>query len=384
VIGVSLLRRISVMHIINSFLPAGAEKLVFEIAKRMNRESFEVTVCGIVSTGQETERVFVDELVSNGVRVINVAKQPNDQRLHALWRLRRIMRELRVDIVHTHCPSPDFYGRIAAVMASVPIRISTIHNTRGYSPLRERLMQRATTKYVTISRTVRKYAAFDLGIDSSKLETIYNGVEDSGCSPHSRSAIRDFLSLAPDTRLVTAVGRITRQKGLIYLVQCAEDVLKRVPSAHFLIVGDADYDRDYANMLKNTIDALGLKDKFSFTGVRHDVPAIIRASDVIVLPSLWEGLPLVSLESFAAGTPLIATHVGGLAEVVEDGVNGFLVPPGDSRSLGDKLVKVLTDSHLAERLVTSARRKYLQHFSIDRTVARHELLYQRLWRNYSK
>jgi len=126
-------KKIAVMHVINAYALGGAEKLVFDIASSMDKTKFDVFICSIASRGDAVERSIRHSLHSQGVRTLCLDKAPHRQRLLAIWRLARFLRANKIDIVHTHCPSPDFYGRLAAWLSRVPLVFTTIHNTAGYS-----------------------------------------------------------------------------------------------------------------------------------------------------------------------------------------------------------------------------------------------------------
>jgi len=370
-------RKIKVMHLINSFSLGGAEKLVFDLAPAMDRERFEVFVCAMASRGDRIEESIRSGLEKSGIRTISLKKKARRDRIKAIWKLFRILRCNGIDILHTHCPSPDFYGKITASLARTPRVFSTIHNTRGYTPLLERFLNPLTTRYIAISETVRRYMIERLKIPTKKITVIYNAIDVNAFRKLDidRKAKLKELGLPSNSSVITAIGRITHQKGHIYLVEAAEITLQAFSDVYFLIVGDDTVDPEVTKAVRKAIRTKGLEGRVILTGVRMDVPEILAITDVFVLPSLWEGLSIVLLEAMAAGVPVVVTDVGSNAEVVEDGVSGFVVPPKNPSLLAQRIQELLTNPQRAAEMAEAARRRINERFSLERLAQEHESLY---------
>ena len=372
-------RRIRVMQIINSFRPGGAEMLVFDLATRMDKEKFEVLLCSIGGRNDEIEGGLRKELESKGITTLSLDKPARRRRLQAIWKLSRWLRENGVHIVHTHCPSPDFYGTLGALLARTPVVVSTIHSVQGYSALVERILGNFTSNYVAISETVKRYAISDLLISPAKVEVIYNAVDMkrfSGIAIDRQTKLLE-LGIPGSSKVVSAVGRITEEKGHTCLLEAAEDVLAEFPNAHFLVVGDDRADAELSRRLRETLRAKNLESKITFTGVRKDVAEILAVTDVFVLPSLWEGLSVALLEAMATGTAVIVTDVGSNREVVTDGDNGFVIRPRDPEKLAQRLKELLAHPQRARTLGMRAKAAVKERFGIERMVGRYEQLYLR-------
>ena len=371
--------KITVMQLINSFSLAGAEILVFDLATRMDKEKFAVLVCSIGSRNDEIETKIRKKLESKGIETLSLEKPKRKGRLKAIWKLYHYLREYDVDILHTHCSSPDFYGKFTAFLVRTPLVFSTIHNMQGYSALTERVLKTLTTKYVAISETVKRYAASELKIPTEKISVIYNAIDmqrfDLGTLPREEK-LRE-LGVSPGVKVITTAGRIARQKGHIYLVEAAAEVMNEFPDVHFLIVGDDTADREITKQLKEAIKAKNLEDRILLTGVRTDIPEILSITDVFVLPSLWEGLSIVLLEAMASGVPVVVTDVGSNSEIITNGVNGFIVHPKDSQVLAQKIKDLLSDPEKARKLGTEGQRMVQERFAIDRMIQGYEQLYLR-------
>lgn len=364
------------MHIINSYSLAGAEKLVYDIVERMEKTRFKVFICSIGSKNDLIEKRLRVNLHSQGVTTLTVNKVPNKQRVQCILKLVNLIRQNNIDIIHTHCSSPDFYGRIAAFISRVPQVYSTIHSTVGYSSGIEKILSSITSKYVAISRQVEDYALNDIGISKNKLKVIYNGVDTSFRVGNVRKETKlKELGLSGDRTIITAVGRITEAKGYFYLIQAAKTIVSKFPKVHFLIVGDKESEHELVNDLKKLVIKNNLEKNITFTGVRQDVPEILAITDIFVSSSVWEGLALVSLEAMAAGLPVVATDVGSIREVVNDKINGLIIPPRDIEGLCKSIEFMLKHPDQAWWMGKCGKEVVEANFSIDNTVYGYESLY---------
>jgi glycosyltransferase involved in cell wall biosynthesis len=218
------------------------------------------------------------------------------------------------------------------------------------------------------------------GYDESKIVIIRNGVDLTRFNqPTDGDAIRRDLGLPAGTPLVVVVSRLARLKGLEQLIDASAVLKARHNDARFLIVGEtAPSQRSYLDELKKRAVEQGVGDRVLFTGLRSDVPALLAAADVSVMPSLSEALSNVLLESMAAGAPTVATRVGGTPEALTDGETGLLVPPGQVQPLAAAISRLLDDSALAAHLGRAARQFVRQHLSVQRMVSATEQLYSEL------
>jgi glycosyltransferase involved in cell wall biosynthesis len=191
--------------------------------------------------------------------------------------------------------------------------------------------------------------------------------------------IRSELGIAADARLVVVVSRLARLKGIEHFLQAAAALKPRYPDVRFLVVGETSPPAPaYLEELKAQARALGVERVVIFTGLRSDVPDLLGAADVSVMPSLNEALSNVLLESMAAGAPVVATRVGGTPEALIDGETGLLVPPGDTGAIVASVSQLLDDPALARRLGIAARRVISEQFSVERMVTATQDLYAEL------
>jgi glycosyltransferase involved in cell wall biosynthesis len=188
-----------------------------------------------------------------------------------------------------------------------------------------------------------------------------------------RQLVRSALGLPPQAILIGTIGRLTRQKGYSVLLQAASAVLKEIPDAHVVIVGEGEL-RD---SLESLAEQLGVGHAVHLLGARHDIEELLAATDLFVSSSLWEGLPTVILEAMASGVPVVATDVSGTRELVRDGVTGRLVPAGEAAPLAQAIVNTLQDLEQMQEMVNGAR-ILVQEFSIEQVARQHVEAYSTL------
>ncbi len=288
-------------------------------------------------------------------------------------------------IVHTHSSKAGILGRWAAWCEGVPVIVHTYHGFGFHDgqtpPVRwafqtaERLTGRITDAFIMVSRANMEKAS-RLGIASiGRMTLIRSGIpiRDFQDVREDREEIRASLGLGPDEPVVTMVACLKPQKAPMDFVEVARRVVAQEPKARFLLAGDGVL----RGAVEEAMGSAGLLGEFRLLGWRRDIPQLLRASDVLVLTSRWEGLPRVLPQAMAAGLPVVATSVDGSPEAVEHGVNGYLVPPGQVRAMAERVVELLRDPGLRERMGAEGRRRVAE-FDIDKMVAQQEELYTRL------
>ena len=359
-----------VLHLIWALHLGGAERQVLEIVRRLDRRRFDPVVGCLVRKGR-----WGEALEAEGVRVVDFAKRPGfDPTL--LLRLARFLRRERFAIVHTHAFTAATWGRLAAALAGRPCMVVHEHSAFSLdSPLHslvDRALAPLTDRWVPVSEQLARDLARGLGLPVPRLVTVRNGLPlPEGAPPVDRGAVRRELGADGFAKLVGTVGRLERRKGLEVLLEATQTLAGRRPDLGVVLVGEGP-DRE---MLERQAGALGLGDRVLFAGRREDVPRVLAALDVFVLPSHSEGLSIALLEAGAASCPIVATDVGGNPEVIEDGRSGVLVPAGDPRALAEGLATVLDDPERARALGAAASRTVRERFSSDAMMKGIEDLY---------
>lgn len=383
--------RIRVLQLTGITVGGSAEHLL-QLAALLPPDRFDVTIA--LSGGGPLD----DEIRASGLPVVDYApshgtghfKQATPdgpvELVRQFLRMRSHIRQRRYDVVHTHTSVAGAMGRVAAWSAGTPVRVHMLHAYAGHDgvpqPRRslfrlvERALGRVTTHYVAGSRFIR-----DVGVRNRLFRP-----EDVTVIPYSsrmtagdatdadRARLRAELGLPPGAPLIALVGRVEDQKGADLLVRAVPAVAAAVPDAHVVVVGDGTRRAEVEALAA----ALGVADRVHFTGWRHDLADVMRAVDVLALPSRWEAFGIVNLEAMAAAKPVVGFAVEGIPEVVAHGETGLLSPPGAVDDLARDLVRVLTDRELAARLGAAGRRRFLEQFTPEAMVAAHVALYDEL------
>jgi len=350
----------------------GTEQQILELVRRLPRDRYTPLVC-CFRHGRKAA-----EIEALGVRVVHLPKRRTFDP-GFLYRLYRLMGLERIDIVHTFLIGGNLWGRLAALAAGVPVLVASERNVDVWeSPVKRaigRVLAGCTGSVVANAEAVRNYL-ITRGANPARVITIRNGVDLSRFErPIDIAAVRRACGIAPEHFLATVVARLEPQKGHETVIEATDRLRDRYPNFRVLFVGGGSYE----NHLREIVARRGLTDRVVFAGFRTDAPDLLRATDVSVLTSTREGLSNTLLESLAAGRPVIASRVGGNAEVVAPAV-GILVPPGDPTALTDALGRLLADPAAAARMGAQGAEHVRRHFSVNRMVADTVALYGALER----
>lgn len=297
----------------------------------------------------------------------------------AAVRMMPFVRELRAEcpaVFHAHLtwPLACRFALLGAALARVPAIVATEHLFVEIPWRRSRFVQQlvciGVDRYIAVSHAVARCLRRTLRFPAHKVQVIHNGILLDPFDRPANAAIRDALIGVTDRPIVLTPARLHEQKGHRYLLEAAA----LVPEALFVIAGDGPQ----RAALEAQARHLGLGQRVSFLGHRSDVPDLLLACDVVVLPSLFEGLPLTVLEGMAGGKPVIATAVGGTDEAVVPGQTGLLVPPADPVALAVAIQSVLSDPDLAMRLAMAGKARVQREFAAETMVHRVTQLYDEL------
>jgi glycosyltransferase involved in cell wall biosynthesis len=374
-------QRIRVVELVASGTNGGAQESVASLLSRIDGGRYDVRVISL-SDGSSVKRWR-----ALGFPVDVVAEADDDA---ATLAVARLLEQWQTQIVHGHMFRAEVVGArsvmaLAAKGLPRPFLVNTVHSSRLRSPEDRQLLRSLTPemdRLVAVSRSIVGKLRAD-GRVGVPMQLIYNGVDlDRYDSQEACCTLPEEYGFAPGSPLVGVVARLEPEKGHPTLLEAWPMVLERVPKARLLIVGEGSQ-RD---ALEAQADELGLLGepcagdacvgtrharpgaKVVFTGRRDDVPAVTAALDVAVLPSYREAQGLVILEAMALGRPVVASNVGGIPEMVEDGVTGLLVPPRDPAALAAAIVRVLTDHPLADTMARAGRILAHERFCVDRMV----------------
>jgi glycosyltransferase involved in cell wall biosynthesis len=295
-------------------------------------------------------------------------------------RFERDVRVRRPDVFHAHLtwPLACKFGLVGAIFAHVPAIVATVHLFVDFPVdlsvlAQQQLIAAAVDRYVAVSHDTAQHLIRKLHWPANKVQVIHNGVTCGPTGPQPNHARRAHEA-GHERPVALTVARLDEQKGHRYLLEAAV----QMPDVQFILVGDGPL----RSSLEAQVQALGLADRVDFLGHRTDIRDLLASSDVFVLPSLYEGLPLSILEAMAAGKPVVATQVGGTAEVVLAGETGLLVPPSDSTALATAIRSVVTDRAFAQRLGSRGRVRVEREFSTAVMLRQVTSLYTELLARY--
>jgi glycosyltransferase involved in cell wall biosynthesis len=367
----------------------GAERFAHELTIHLDRSRFEPAICVTRWDRAPEHEPALAELREAEVPFIGLERRSRYD-VRPWWRLTRRMREWGVDVVHAHKFGSNVWGSLLAprMGASVFIAHEQTWSWQG-EPVRRlidrRLIAHRADAFVAVSRADQRRMTEIEKVPPSKTRLIHNGIafEPSADSP---AEVRARLGLDPDQSVIGVVAKLRRQKALDVLLRAVALAREQIPSLTALLVGGpAPPEGDEEErLLRSLAGELGLADHVRFLGDRPDVPDLLAALDVAVLSSDYEGTPLSVMEYMAAGKPVVATRVGGVPEVVEDGVTGVLVEPRDPAALAAAVVGLVSDGERAVRMGEAGRERQRREFSIEAATGKAEALYEELYRAKSK
>ena len=354
----------------------GAERALARTVTRLSKSRYRASVACLYGAG-----AVADEIRAAGIPVTDLEAQGKWD-LRVAFRLFRLLRREEAQILHSYMFHANVLGRLVSKLARVPIIISSRRNVEIGGQIRE-LVNRWTANLanstIAVSDQVREVAIQRSGSDSQKVIAIYNGVdlaEFRGVNPAKVKELKHHFSVDMDAPVIGTIASFHKRKGYPYLIESLPLVLERFPKAKALLIGDGHLRQS----IRRKAEDLGLSSSVIFTGIRHDIPELLSMFDAFVLPSLWEGMPNVILEAMATGKPVVATHVGGVPEEVEDSVTGLLVPPRDPEALAKAITALLQDRERAKAMGRAGRARVEKHFSVERMVQETEALYEELVR----
>ena len=371
---------IRLLKVVPTFMCGGTENQFMALGRSLDPDRFDLEFACLRRWG-----AFADEIVERHIPLLE-CKVTSFRSLSALRQQARLARHVRnrhIDIVHAY----SFYGNLFAVpparLAGVPVVIASIRDRAPYlTPMQKRAQKWACrfADCILVNAAAVKEWLIGEGYDAAKIVVIPNGVDlsrfdrlDGAESPFRALGVPDG---AP---VILVVSRLNPLKGLEPFLEAAALVAPDFPTVRFVIAGDTNpNERPYWSTLTSLTGKLGLTDRVTFAGLRRDVPQLLSAATISVMPSLNEALSNVVLESMAAGAPVVATRVGGTPEAISDGVNGLLVPPGDPRAMASAMGALLRDRSRARCLGQAARQSINERFSMERMVTATAQLYDAL------
>ncbi|MFL5863021.1 MAG: glycosyltransferase [Solirubrobacteraceae bacterium] len=367
-------RRLRVLSVLDS--PSdqgGAERFALGLATHLPQARFEPWVCSTRFASPDACEALADA----GVPHVSLRRRGKLD-VHRLGGLAMLLKMGRFDVVHAHMFGSNVWGTVLGALCRVPVVIAHEHNWSYSGEFMRRmidrhLISRYATRFVAVSESNRSQMLELEGIPADKvlvLPTAY--------IPHritDPTDIRAELGLAPDARIIGVAAILRVEKALEVMITALAQVRERFPDAHLVIAGDGPQRGD----LERHVSSRGLAGTVHFLGQRRDVTSILETVDVGALSSDWEGMPLFVLECMATGTPVVATDVGGIPEMIAHDRTGLLVPPRDPGALATAISTLLGDPERRRRHAAAAMER-MHAFTIDAVAERFAALYEELVR----
>ncbi|MGE5237358.1 MAG: glycosyltransferase [Chloroflexota bacterium] len=368
------MNKIKVLHLYQNSQVGGIQLQLLSLFNAYDRDVLTPLFCclgpklGIVP---EMERLGVEVIALNRVRYSRFSPG-------IIMELYRVMKERGIHVLRTHKYRSNFYGRVAAFLARVPVVIASEHNIYQDKELRvtrrvvNKVLSLVCDKIVAVSEAIREDIVRYDRVAPSKVIIVRNGVDVAKFKAEgSYRDIRKEFGIDRNDFLIGFVGRLVSNKSLPNLVRAFSALRAKAWPVTLLIVGEGSMMEELKSMARQD----RVTDSVIFTGIRRDIPDILSALDVFVLPSVNEGLPNALLEAMAMGKAVVASEVAGVPEVVEPGVTGVLVPMEDHSALEKALSRLFEDRGLAACLGRAAREAVEKEYSINATAARWHTLY---------
>ncbi len=375
-----------VVHVITRMTRGGAQENTLATLRGLKARGYEVTL--ITGPSWQKEGEILSEALEEGFDIIILPELVREISLWddfvASWKLFRLLARSRCVIVHAHTSKAGLLGRIAARLAKIPIIIHTPHGHVFHSYFSkakerffiflERRLSRHTTRLIALTETCRK-EHLELGIGKpGQWAVIPSGVnEDCFKEAHEsrKSELRQQLGIGPDKKIVGFIGRLTPIKGPRFLTEAIPEIRKALPESHFLFVGDGEEKES----IKARVAELGEESSVVFVGHQDSPADFLSVMDVLVVPSLNEGMGRVIVEAGFLGKPVVGTNVGGIVDLIRDGETGLLIKPGDPKAITEAVIRFLRDPSWARRIGLNLREKVLNGFTEKQMIEKMDELY---------
>jgi glycosyltransferase involved in cell wall biosynthesis len=360
--------KIHILQIVNSLEIGGLEKVVIHLVNNNPAESdIRFSIACLELKGALSFNV------KPGISIYELDKN-NYTYLHIIWKLTRLIIQTKVRIIHCHNYAPLFFGSIVKILLLGRIKLVYTEHNQIYSitPRHYRIFRyliRFADKTICVSKDLQDYF-YKKEIDRNAV-VVWNGIPFPQVDQEKQIKLyREFHS-KPETIIVGTAVVMSEQKGLIYLINAAADLIRKYSNIKFLMIGDGPL----KNQLMDEADNLNIQDNFNFIGYKKDIANYLGVLDIFVLPSLWEGFSIVLLEASALGLPIIATDVGGNSEIIQDNHNGMIIQSKDIPSLIKAIETLYLDAGLRQKLSLNAKSSFKEKFTIDSMVNGYKVIY---------
>lgn len=358
--------RIRLLFVLTQPVRAGAEEVVLALLHRLDRREFQLALACPAALLD-----LMPEVRATDVETFPVGAQSWTQP-REVARLARALQRFRPDLVNPHLFRSALVSAPLAKWLGVPRVVETYHGREAWrrGPVKgcfvvDRAVAHWVDRFIAVSEAARDFLVRGKRVPAEKVVVVPNGRDLSVFSPgHAAAAVRKELGLSSEVPVIGVLARLESQKGHAFVLEALPSVLREFPDARLLLVGDGSLRSE----LERHAVRRGISGHVLFAGFRTDVPRVLDAMDLVVLPSLYEGMPLAAIEAGAMAKPVVATQVDGTPEVVRDGVTGRLVPPRDAAALADAIRAVLRDPRQARQFGEAGRQHVRACFDLDTQI----------------
>jgi len=357
-----------VVHIVEDLKIGGIERVIENIVTSFDPQRFKVYVLCLTRGGAIAERLIANH---QNVEIMNIENYHSPL---ALVKVVKWLRRRKIDIVHTHGYPAGVLGRLAAIVTRIHYIFHHIHSTffnlnkRSY--FIESFLGQFTHNVICCSEAVKRAALEKTGIAKNKLTVIYNGtLTPNLLDDLTLTSVKKELNIPLDISVIGCVASLVQHKGHRYLLEA----LQKIDNAYLILIGDGPLRQE----LKSNASKLNIANRVIFAGLKLNVAPYMQVMDIIVLPSTErEGLGLSLIEAMSLSKPVIATNIGGIPEVVDNGRTGILVKPNESDALANAMSELLKSPDLIRNMGLKGRDKYLKMFTLNQMIRRIGELYE--------
>lgn len=355
----------NILYLASPVMLAGVERVILTYLDHCNRNIFNIIIVLFINEVRIKDHPFLRGLQQRDVTVVVIPLRRAFD-LSNIWEVVKNIKRYEIDLLHSHGYRADIVGLLAATIARRPI-ISTVH---GWTPISRKLkfyeyIDKRCLKFFNRILVVSTEIGKDLeksGIEPSKIAKIYNAVAIPSNGSYDGEGLKGEFKIGNGVKLIGMIGRLSPEKGGKYFLMSCKELFRKYNNLQAIILGEGS-ERGY---LENLSKELGITDKVFFLGHREDIEKIYAALDILVISSITEGIPMVILEAMAFSKPAVATDVGGVSEIIEDGKTGLLAKPKDPFDLAEKISFLLENSDVSLAFGRKAREVVAEKFNAER------------------
>lgn len=364
---------IKVCYIIGQLGKGGAERQLYELVRGINKERFNPIVICLSEGGYWSK-----EIKKIGIEVIEIMRKRNWEFIR-LFKLFKLLKSIKPDIVHAFLFSANSYGRIASILAGVPIIIASERNLpeAGNDKIKlwiyiDKLLALFTDRIICNSYRAAESLVKHHAFNSKKVCVVHNGISVADFINKNDLNSEEYSA----SKVVGTVGRLYPQKNHILFLDMVKIISEKYKHKNlkFVIAGEGPLKKQ----LKKYSQDLGIESKVVFTGLINNIQDILHATDIFVLSSDWEGLPNAVMEAMASGLPCVVTDVGGNSELVVDGETGYVIPPNDPEAMAQKISYLLENDRLAIKMGVEGKKRMQEDFNMEKMIKTTEEIYEKM------